>query len=444
MGSASLRSLASARWLVGVMAAVVVAFLIATAASQYVESRSAKQLDDIVGNAMPSVQLLALSRGDLRAIERELRGTLDADALREIAEDRRNIDAALAAYSALPFFPGERAMYATIPPLLGRFDAELAARQLSAAADSIDGVDRQLERIVKFDASQGQRLGLEIARARSESRVVVWLLDAAVVLLAAVAMTLAVRQRRRALRTVEEENSVARQQLADLSEQVDELGHFAGRVAHDIRGPLHAVMVSLEIVRERAAGTPSIESILVRGRSAAARIDTLVDGLLEFARAGGKPAPGAVTDVGEVVRDVCEGVTGEANAKNISLFVDSHTGRRVQCSTGVLTSIVANLVRNAIRHMGDAAERRIEVAVSEAGERWRIEVRDTGPGIPPGQEQRIFDPYVQLGTSKGGLGLGLATVDRLVRAHGGAVGVVSPPGHGCVFWFELPRASEPA
>jgi signal transduction histidine kinase len=105
----------------------------------------------------------------------------------------------------------------------------------------------------------------------------------------------------------------------------------------------------------------------------------------------------------------------------------------------VLTSIATNLVRNALKYMGDARERRVTVEVREAGDKWRVEVSDTGPGIPEDQQGRIFEPYVQLAHTGSGIGLGLATVDRLVRAHGGTVGVRSRLGAGATFWFELPK-----
>jgi signal transduction histidine kinase len=77
------------------------------------------------------------------------------------------------------------------------------------------------------------------------------------------------------------------------------------------------------------------------------------------------------------------------------------------------------------------------------GSRWRLEVQDTGPGIPPGHEERIFEPHVQLDPGGGGIGLGLATVERLVNAHRGKLGVVSPPGSGALFWVELPKREAP-
>ena len=155
---------------------------------------------------------------------------MSADQLaRSVAVQRRNIDAALASYTALPFFPGERDLDAPIPGLLRRLDTQLATASpasTDAAIDvfdqTIDDIDRTLERIETFDASQGQRLGLAIARSRSDSRSLIFLLDAATVLLAIVAVTLAVRVRRRAIRALIDETNVAEENLADLRTQVDE------------------------------------------------------------------------------------------------------------------------------------------------------------------------------------------------------------------------------
>ncbi|MDF2695692.1 MAG: sensory transduction histidine kinase, partial [Labilithrix sp.] len=117
------------------------------------------------------------------------------------------------------------------------------------------------------------------------------------------------------------------------------------------------------------------------------------------------------------------------------------TATVVACSTGVLVSLVSNLLENAIKYMGNAPVKRVTVHVHEADGRVRFEVRDTGPGVAPSLKDRIFDPYVRAGESGvPGLGLGLATVRRLVEAHGGSVGVrPNEGGAGSIFWFELPK-----
>ena len=116
----------------------------------------------------------------------------------------------------------------------------------------------------------------------------------------------------------------------------------------------------------------------------------------------------------------------------------------VKASPGVLTSALSNLVRNAVKYMGDAPERRIEVRVFAQGAMTRFEVADTGPGIPANLLDSIFEPYVRANPAAAkGIGLGLATVKRVVVTHGGRVGVQSALGAGSLFWFELPAATPP-
>jgi signal transduction histidine kinase len=108
-------------------------------------------------------------------------------------------------------------------------------------------------------------------------------------------------------------------------------------------------------------------------------------------------------------------------------------------------SLIGNLVRNAIKYMGDQPVRLVDLSVRDLYSCVRIEVQDTGPGLADGLGERAFDPYVR-GTPRSehtGLGLGLATVKRLVEAHGGKVRVRSEPGTGCLFWFELPKGAPP-
>ncbi len=107
-----------------------------------------------------------------------------------------------------------------------------------------------------------------------------------------------------------------------------------------------------------------------------------------------------------------------------------------------MTSMRANLVQDSFKYLGKAPVRRVVVRSSASASRARVEVEDTGPGIPASVIPTLFQPYSRApNTPQPGLGLGLATVKRLAQAHGGDVGVVSTEGSGSTFWFELPRAA---
>ena len=117
----------------------------------------------------------------------------------------------------------------------------------------------------------------------------------------------------------------------------------------------------------------------------------------------------------------------------------------VACSAGVLLSLLSNLIRNAIKYLGASEERDVTLRVRRRRGRILFEVQDTGPGVSPTLAPRLFEPYVR-GPKTGmpGIGLGLATVKRLVESHGGSVGVRPASPHGAIFWFELDEAEPPA
>jgi len=104
-----------------------------------------------------------------------------------------------------------------------------------------------------------------------------------------------------------------------------------------------------------------------------------------------------------------------------------------------VASILGNLLGNAVKYAGSGARVSIEARVDSL---VHVEVSDTGPGIAPELQARIFEPFVRGRKIGEGLGLGLATARRLVEAHGGAIGLRSNAG-GSVFWFDLPPAKAP-
>ncbi len=440
-------AISAARWLVGVMGAVVLSFLISTVTAQHLEDTIAGRATDIIENAMPSVQMLSGARGELHQLERDLERIAAGDAAaaelhEQIAAARSDIDRALASYSALPFFPHERELFAPVTAGLAVLDRQLAADPSAIAVlrRDIATIDQAMQRVIEFDASQGERLGLEIERIRGETKGIVALLDGASVVLALCAVALALRQLRRATRARERERLERLRREEELAAQNTALGEFAGRVAHDVLSPLATTMLTFDVLRPPLEENRAAVHALDRGVASVQRVQSLVDGLLAFARAGGQPEPGEKAELATLLPDAIDGLAGQARDREVTLRLAPVPDGAVACSAGVLTSLVTNLVANAIKYIGEAPERRIDVRVIDAGARWRVEVADTGPGISEDQQERIFEPYVQLRRGRTGIGLGLATVDRLVRAHGGARGVQSRLGEGATFWFELAKA----
>lgn len=429
------------------------------ASSAYVWHR-VRAVDDaaasIAENASPSVAHLAGARAALAEVLAELDSYLTAAALHEpattgaLGHARRRLDADIGAYLALPPYPGERELWRGVAQSLAAVDAVIDATvadvqrgQLAAARardtgelrPAADHAAAMILRVIAFNAARAQALAGAISRTRAEGH----RLDLA---LEAVSTLLAVAIAWRALRAVRQYEALQRAYRRIADERADEQGQFASRVAHDIRSPLAAVRLALQTVERDPAVAERLGPVLARGDRALDRVVRLVDGLLDFARAGARPQPGASADVRAVIDDLVTEMRSDAEAAGIELRADAPApGPRVACSEGVLTSALANLMRNALKYVANSPVRRVTVRVRERGSRVRCEVEDTGPGLPDALRGRVFEPYVRAsGLTQPGLGLGLATVKRLCEAHGGAVGESPPPGGGSLFWFELPRA----
>jgi signal transduction histidine kinase len=456
---------ASARLLVIVMIAVVVSFVLASAISQYRQAAIDAQVGDIVGNAMPSVQYLSQARTDLRRIDEAIiqtllaRGDASPEALERVHELRRMMTSRLQSYLAMPFFPSEHALYddivgkslVALDDALGRSDERSTAGDRAGVLEAMGRahlaavtLDEGIQRMVDYDAAQGQRLGLSIARIRQQSVSLLVLLEALTIGLAAIATVIAFRNLRRTVSLVEESRRIAEQRASTSEERATELEMFAGRVAHDLRSPLTAIAMRLSMA-ERQAGVDPRSALVSQLQQYVTRMNSMIEGLLAFARSGARPRPGEEANLVSVLKDAVTGLAVEAEAVGARIALEPHGPVSVACDAGMVTSVVMNLTRNAVKYIQTEPrkERRIDVRVIDGDGTVRVEVEDTGPGIPPDALGRIFDPFVRLSTEQPGIGLGLATVKRIIEAHRGRVGVESTEGVGSCFWFELPRVEAP-
>jgi signal transduction histidine kinase len=169
----------------------------------------------------------------------------------------------------------------------------------------------------------------------------------------------------------------------------------------------------------------------------------MVQGIYAFSKSGARPTEGVTAPLRETVVEATDELLATEQSPP-TIDVQPFDEVEVATDRAVLGVIVANLLSNASKYSRDSSERRVTVRARGEGGRVRVEVEDTGPGVPAGLERSIFEPYLRApGVTQPGLGLGLATVKRLVTAHGGRVGERNAPTGGAVFWFELPRAHTP-
>lgn len=436
-------------------AAMAIAFVASTLFTSWRSSRIETETQALLTNSLPSLEHLITASDIVRNLETtsddypDLPEGKQAAARAAIERDRRGVDAALTAYLETPYFDGERALYADIPVALRELDHALThlfdqveAHDVAGARATADRDVRSaavhaatlMQRLVKFNAAHAFEAVRQIETTRRVTQLTAFALNALSVLLGVAAGF-------RVWRLFQVHASLLRRHGEIVERRADELELFGKRVAHDLLSPLSALTFCLTAFKRASESDPSLRDALVRARACVKRAQTMVDGIFEFARSGGRPDTSARTDVREIVDGVIDEVRETEVGARPEVIVEPFEPLAVSCSRGVLFSLVSNLVRNAVKFMSDSELKVITVRVHERADTLRIEVEDTGPGVPLGMESAIFEPYVRAdGLTQPGLGLGLATVKRLCEAHGGAVDVRSS-GHGAVFSVTLPKAS---
>jgi signal transduction histidine kinase len=430
--------------IVAAFAAVVACFAATTAYGEAQARATAEQSCALPQALLPCVAELDRLRAELHAIERLVQMPAGARGAggSVTAGDHAQTDATRRLLAELTRMENSRARYESLVPHGPAIRDALLPVQTRARAIVAGGPSRELFDGLEASVEEADDV-LEAAASTHRAR-----LDAVVDSLAAAEARLV--RTERALITVSiafaalvvaTTIGIIRRWRRDIETRIDELGQFAARVAHDLRSPLMPPMLALDRVRARLPPDDPLAGNVERGARSLKTIERLVEGLLAFASSGTGKDTGN-TSVCETLDSVLAEYIDAAAASGITLEIDCPAEVRVQCGAGTLVSIVGNLVGNAIKYMGAAQERRICVRV-HGDARARIEVTDTGPGLAAGAEQRIFEPYVRGQSSGLGIGLGLATVKRLVLAHHGSLGVVRNAGCGCTFWVELPVAPDP-
>ena len=225
---------------------------------------------------------------------------------------------------------------------------------------------------------------------------------------------------------------------------------FLAMLSHELRNPLAPMLMGLELLRRRAAGTPLDRTAAVVQRQALT-ITRLVDDLLDVSRVtSGKIAlqPERL-ELSAVITAAVETARPLIEERRHELTVEAAPDLQVDGDRVRLEQVLTNLLNNAAKYTDPGGQ--IAVTSARAGREARITVRDNGLGVPPDDLPHIFEPFLQarrsLDRSQGGLGIGLTLVKRLVEMHGGRVEARSEgPGCGTELrvWLPLAEPGEPA
>jgi signal transduction histidine kinase/PAS domain-containing protein len=220
---------------------------------------------------------------------------------------------------------------------------------------------------------------------------------------------------------------------------------FLATMSHELRTPLNALEGYSSLLEEEIYGpvTEAQRGALQRMRRAREHLVGLIDQVLDVARveAGTKRAHPEPVALPALVRDTAEALRGAAEARGLSLAVDVRDDLpTVRTDPGMVRQILVNLVGNAVKFT-DAGG--VTVRLEAEGADVCLEVSDTGTGIDPELQERVFEPFFQVDPSttrrEGGVGLGLALSREFARLLGGDLTVRSAPGQGSTFTLRLPR-----
>lgn len=214
---------------------------------------------------------------------------------------------------------------------------------------------------------------------------------------------------------------------------------FMAAASHDLRQPLAALNLFLAQMdtHSDAAG----RMILLRGRQALGRLNTLVDGLLSLSRWEGSALQAEMLSfpIAPLLDDLRNEFVPQAERQGVILRIAT-SGAWVRSDRVYLHRMVANLIGNALRHCPLG---RVSVGVRWRRTGWVMQVRDNGPGIPEAEHEHVFAPFTQLGNPQHhpeqGSGLGLAIVRRLSEVMDARVKLQSAVGAGTLFEIELER-----
>lgn len=236
------------------------------------------------------------------------------------------------------------------------------------------------------------------------------------------------------------------QRQMDLVEQTAEsqhlasLGTLASGLAHEIRNPLHAMNLHLEVVREDIESghtDPATANTIGRVQTQITHLNSILSNFLTAATACRLELQEMHVD--RLVREVVCFLKPEFQKHEVEVEIDLPAQMLIRGDEKALHQVLLNLLLNARQAVEKAPVRRIRITAERDRKAWRLYIDDSGPGLPPGEEETVFKTFVS--KRDGGTGFGLSVARRILAAHDGSIGAGRGPLGGARFFVEFPVAS---
>ncbi len=218
------------------------------------------------------------------------------------------------------------------------------------------------------------------------------------------------------------------------------MGNLVSEITHDLKKPLTNIRGTLQLLKEKWSNAKDKEKYFNLVEEEIFRLNGLVKEIVSFSN----PYKYEMErkDIVSVLDRALKLVERDLTSRNIALKKEYKEGHTVLVDKNQMMEVFLNIILNSIEAMPQGGELRVSSRPYKDSKRKvefiRVGIADTGCGIPPENLNRIFNRYFT--TKKEGTGLGLAVVERIVKAHGGLVSVKSQPGKGTTFFVDLPAA----
>jgi two-component system OmpR family sensor kinase len=213
-------------------------------------------------------------------------------------------------------------------------------------------------------------------------------------------------------------------------------------ISHELRSPLARMRVALGLARQPPA---DFARQLDRLEREIERLDSMISQVLKLARLKGTDALLAreTFDLTEVIEEVVRDANFEGAVKNCRVDLQGAAHGAILGNRELLRSAIENVLRNAVRYSPQDAQVLVSILRADSG--LEILIRDRGPGVPPADLERIFEPFYRVAESRdrdsGGEGIGLAITAQVMKAHGGSAQAANAPGGGLEIRLRLPESA---